>query len=973
LPVLAPNQPGTAGSWSHPPILYAHPALQEKPSMLPSNPVPSYINTSKAVRESRRPTQQSPTFSSHSPKLIRSNNAAWSPNVGSYENAALGRSGFDNASEQSTAFSYSGEHSNIGLPPSLWMSPVSSSSSTTGTSCAALNALPKSTFAEGHLRHRSNVVQSPISPASASIESKSTLFTDIFSDELFHSHSASLSPNATSPFTSPRVAGSPVLQSADLDADPDKLVGEGPLATQIWKMYARAKATLPHTQRMENLTWRMMALALKRRKEDEGGKVPDKDTNPPPPGLEKGDVASIQVGDCQSGSSVQNEEPSQRGRQIDKGKARERIVGFDGTTQDGIQESDVVPMDWRAISRSRSRISMDWRPTSRSRSRVQESSATLDQQSLYGYGYFGSATSHTTREHGDSKKEGHTMDKSDLNGSHSIPIPGAPFSLVNRKPLPSMREVPEFGTMHAGASFDGTEEIRHQRILDLNDSSTFSSPTFAPSSLPSTGLHGLNKVHRPRSREPRTFPRHVRKTSFDHTVYKDGILQGVSGRHQVNGKPLSPDSLLGQKRRAETPHHDSMLRADPSNVNEPRLIHREQDLFERDSPFPSSSFDFTFTPYEGLLSLSTPLLNSSGHSRLGDRQAVEQVYATSSRSSAAGSMFSNIGSPVTPSDGLSAEAATASAVMAEGYAQIDAANLAGIDDSLFDYRHIMGLVYPGLDSSNTYTHVDPTQILSVQQGDNGASFHSFHPSPSSDGWANGLSSSVAASPEPNNATSSTSSPPPVEAIPTSGGRPSGGLNISGPVTLQQRMFIQPKQGSQDLQNKGTSSASSTEGRSALTNSTDLGAREGCSQITNSKGNGEEGDQPPTLCTNCQTTNTPLWRRNPEGQPLCNACGLFYKLHGVVRPLSLKTDVIKKRNRASGSAGGGTRKSVSSLPKIASSTSRPRSQSNSLLSSLGRGISSNAGSGPSNPTLAMKRQRRTSHVVQMTEPDGNSNL
>jgi GATA-binding protein len=51
---------------------------------------------------------------------------------------------------------------------------------------------------------------------------------------------------------------------------------------------------------------------------------------------------------------------------------------------------------------------------------------------------------------------------------------------------------------------------------------------------------------------------------------------------------------------------------------------------------------------------------------------------------------------------------------------------------------------------------------------------------------------------------------------------------------------------------------------------------------------------PTMCTNCQTTNTPLWRRDPEGQPLCNACGLFYKLHGVVRPLSLKTDVIKKR-------------------------------------------------------------------------------
>ncbi|KAJ9631892.1 Sodium- and chloride-dependent GABA transporter 1 [Taxawa tesnikishii (nom. ined.)] len=58
---------------------------------------------------------------------------------------------------------------------------------------------------------------------------------------------------------------------------------------------------------------------------------------------------------------------------------------------------------------------------------------------------------------------------------------------------------------------------------------------------------------------------------------------------------------------------------------------------------------------------------------------------------------------------------------------------------------------------------------------------------------------------------------------------------------------------------------------------------------------------PTTCTNCFTQTTPLWRRNPEGHPLCNACGLFLKLHGVVRPLSLKTDVIKKRNRGSGTS------------------------------------------------------------------------
>ena len=34
------------------------------------------------------------------------------------------------------------------------------------------------------------------------------------------------------------------------------------------------------------------------------------------------------------------------------------------------------------------------------------------------------------------------------------------------------------------------------------------------------------------------------------------------------------------------------------------------------------------------------------------------------------------------------------------------------------------------------------------------------------------------------------------------------------------------------------------------------------------------------CSNCHTTTTTLWRRNSEGEPVCNACGLYYKLHGV---------------------------------------------------------------------------------------------
>ncbi|CAH1114035.1 unnamed protein product [Psylliodes chrysocephalus] len=50
------------------------------------------------------------------------------------------------------------------------------------------------------------------------------------------------------------------------------------------------------------------------------------------------------------------------------------------------------------------------------------------------------------------------------------------------------------------------------------------------------------------------------------------------------------------------------------------------------------------------------------------------------------------------------------------------------------------------------------------------------------------------------------------------------------------------------------------------------------------------------CTNCHTSTTSLWRRNALGEPVCNACGLYYKLHSVNRPLSMKKDSIQTRKR-----------------------------------------------------------------------------
>ncbi|KAI9031758.1 hypothetical protein CLU79DRAFT_831013 [Phycomyces nitens] len=96
----------------------------------------------------------------------------------------------------------------------------------------------------------------------------------------------------------------------------------------------------------------------------------------------------------------------------------------------------------------------------------------------------------------------------------------------------------------------------------------------------------------------------------------------------------------------------------------------------------------------------------------------------------------------------------------------------------------------------------------------------------------------------------------------------------------------------------------------------------------------------TLCTNCRTTTTPLWRRDLKGNPLCNACGLYLKLHNEKRPLSMKTNVIKKRQRCD--SGNTTpphqlaptisTASTASIASIASTTSTTSTASTSSLTS-----------------------------------------
>ncbi|KAH6582180.1 hypothetical protein BASA61_007554 [Batrachochytrium salamandrivorans] len=69
------------------------------------------------------------------------------------------------------------------------------------------------------------------------------------------------------------------------------------------------------------------------------------------------------------------------------------------------------------------------------------------------------------------------------------------------------------------------------------------------------------------------------------------------------------------------------------------------------------------------------------------------------------------------------------------------------------------------------------------------------------------------------------------------------------------------------------------------------------------------------CVNCATTSTPLWRRDEMSRSICNACGLYFRLHGKHRPLNFRaggTTTFKRRRRNTSNPG---------LPSAAISNSR----------------------------------------------------
>ncbi|KAG7192015.1 uncharacterized protein KQ657_002623 [Scheffersomyces spartinae] len=215
--------------------------------------------------------------------------------------------------------------------------------------------------------------------------------------------------------------------------------------------------------------------------------------------------------------------------------------------------------------------------------------------------------------------------------------------------------------------------------------------------------------------------------------------------------------------------------------------------------------------------------------------------------------------------------------------------------------------------------------------------------PTSNFMAGNLNSSLSASLTSNSSTTT--------ITPVSAKKNNNNVNTSNKKTKSKSLNEQPEL-STSLPQTGTSSLSTSPNKlTAINNKKKLtsGASKDGSDKTGGRSNKKKSASPDSTnaniqCTNCHTRTTPLWRRNPKGEPLCNACGLFLKLHGVVRPLSLKTDVIKKRQRGQGTS---SRKNSSTnlAASLSAMSNTPPSTAGSSYMTMNKGAlsSTNLGS------------------------------
>ncbi|MCO5589559.1 hypothetical protein L7F22_043527 [Adiantum nelumboides] len=775
--------------------------------------------------------------------------------------------------------------------------------------------------------------------------------------------------------------------SADLDAldgdelgngDPDEMAKKDPLATQVWKMYAKQKATLANGARMENLTWRMMAMTLRKKKEQERleaaaelNGVTDLQTPssergrtssftddsvglslPTSPNTAVSQIASRRAsgssedakhgqntadisraalkGHLQSLSSISGNTPESANVSfvptINKGKTRFAEVvqheeergrrGRSSRTPDssgtgtGTNPDEDALMEWRAKSKSRSRSrsvsAMDWRGASRSRSRAPASGLnTIEDETFNEFsqslpsaagfnlsdlvalgGQFPDFSSMGPLSF-DTGADPQASGVDNLTDQQQSNVPPEQISRMARKAhmqqaFKSAAHSDLFDSYTAGPAPPLTAGLDDRNVpffyggrkssMDMSSigaANLLGAPLSTLGSIPGIADYiGHSANQHP---EYGFLPRLVRKTSFDHKVKERSVSRPPRGHDNHDAS-----SSNNRKR----PYEPSPARP-PISVDE-RIaagLSRTLPSFASQtggflSAIPSTSFDFSVPPF------NAPRMDDPANLLSGAASVVGSSGA----------------SPTTLFQQLAAST---------GGAPSEAGDVGSQINQQPDINQIMQMFYgsdvaPVQEVQPNVTHVNPNQLFGQITPLDSIPLHAHAMLNSVD---DGTASSVW-SYSPSNTTQSPGQTPPPFGTNSYQSSPLAGSFTTDANRMNGKGFNAPLTGVRSSTVNGNNVKVGTENKKG---SIGGGVGQGGKKDGTSKSDhvSMATADPPTICSNCNTTKTPLWRRDPEGQPLCNACGLFLKLHGVVRPLSLKTDVIKKRNRGGASSGGTT--------------------------------------------------------------------
>ena len=773
---------------------------------------------------------------------------------------------------------------------------------------------------------------------------------------------------------------------------------------------------------IQNITWRMMALTLRKKREQEAaeareleaksksetGSVAGSSARQSPvaasrslassrrssgshTGADPGETVNLASArnQLQGITSINPSAPSTATSRA-KGKARFAEVVQEEEEERGRRgRSPRTPessapsgaqdiMDWRMKSKSRSRsrsvsaMDVDWRGVSRSRSRPPQKLDTIEDEGPSGLLLSRSAPDFNAFSFADLAALDDTFpegDPSDLSSllrfdsnvfSSSSPDKGSLMVNSSSQRTPSAVRKSQIQDAFKKAAHDDLFEDEYVSPSDklagkkpswdmasIGAANSFGAPFSNLDSIPGIGdfvSHAANQHP-----EYGFLPRLVRKTSFDHKVRERSQSRGP------RREPRAVDEFNNRKR----PFRDEASPARPQlhipTTSDQRIAYglsRNLPSFasQASSSFlpalPSTTFDFAVPNPSAIVPGSN---NTSQPPSASDLDGLIEAF-TSQRNTPLQSPANLPGHATGSPHAITNSSGT-------GTSPISAGSDQPATSGQSDLEAIMNMFYnsdAGMPQQQSFTHINPNQVFGgppigmeaipgtmtnlAGSGDEGSSW-TYSPTSSiqSNGTTPppGMHLSYQSSPLAGGSTTRRDSP--LDSMP---GNDRGYALGHAAAPANASNSIKAKKSGGPLSAQASSSAASSTSKKA-----------GSSAPAPSKDNQPSAASmatadPPTVCSNCHTTKTPLWRRDPEGQPLCNACGLFLKLHGVVRPLSLKTDVIKKRNRASGAqrdqarnrnsisgsvtgpAGGGTQKIASA------STASQRSRSGSSVSGTG---------------------------------------